>query len=220
MTTLPPMHGIASLGVSGPFAHDSQQLWAFALPSHARLVELSDAPGEALGLSEAPDVAEQVALSLVENGAERVWVADAWGGRKGLARVWWEVRVTRLRTAARPFATTLYGDSSRPILGGRLASICEASPDAVVAVWINRTPPWKRTVGRSKIGAPLQVRGEESSVASAVLAVGNVLASVTACAPAGVEADLAAARLAEVALTDLRETEQREEVDETRRGYL
>lgn len=205
---LPAMHGLLSLGPSGPFVRDSHPAWF----SHSDgFVRVLDMPGYLSALVEGgmDSVAARDLLGRMQaHGATRILWAGAQGGRRGHLHSAWDVRVATTTTPAADAVAEITGGAHRSV-GAEPVAPLEGDP-RVLAAYTHRAqsqkarlpssagPSWSRA-----LRLPAKITYHYRSVAYAALAAGSVGATVTVMADSLPGAEHRLRSVTDVVLNDI-----------------
>jgi hypothetical protein len=181
------MHGVLSLGPSGPFARNSQPAWFFHGDGVVRVLDMS---GYLAGLVEAGtdrEAARDLVGRMRANGTNRILWARAEGGRRGHLHAAWDVRVATTTTPAMDAVKEITGSTHRPLGAAPVSSL--EGHQGVLAAYTLQTQPqkvrlpssagptWSRT-----LRLPAEIHYHYTCAAYAALAAGSVGATVTVMA--------------------------------------
>ena len=206
------MHGLLSLGPSGPFVHTSQPAWFF--PGQG-LVRYLDVAGYQQALTEAGEseqVTADMARRLRAEGTSHVLWALAHGGKSGHAHVQWDVRAIRTENLAVEAVGNVTGvlAGSHPLGTTPIAQLVEL-PEVLAAYSTPLEPATVKlpsAVGprwASRLGLPAKIRYHFTRAGYVAIAAGNVGATVTVLAGSLPVVEHGLRSLVKVVLDDLRQ---------------
>jgi hypothetical protein len=202
------MHGLLSLGASGPFARDSHPAWFFHADGAVRVLDM---PGYLSALVEDgmdSVIARDLVGRMQAHGATRILWAGAQGGRRGHLHAAWDVRVATTTTSATEAVAEITGGTHRPIGAAPVASL--EGDQRVLAAYTHRAQPqkvqlpssagpsWSRT-----LRLPAKVHYHHTCVAYAALAAGYVGSTLTVLADSLPSAEHRLRSLTDVVLNDI-----------------
>ena len=205
------MHGLLSLGPSGPFSHTSQPAWFFPGAGLLRYLDVAGYQRALTELGEPDYVTADMAKRLRAEGASRVLWATAHGGKSGHAHVHWDVRVIRSESPAAEAVARIAGvmagqcplgttpvEQLKP-LPEVLAAYCAPVEPTKVKLPSSAGPRWAR-----RLGLPVHIRYHFTRAAYAAIAAGHIGATVTVYADSLPSAEHGLRSLVDVVLDDLR----------------
>lgn len=209
---LPVMRGLLALGPEGPFPVNSQPRW-FA--HRDGVVRWLDLPAYVDAQRSDGPPSEQVTAwvgTLERHGCSRVVSARGHGGTPGHVNATWDVRVIATRSPADEVLADLSQDepvASAPeapieILAQRAGVVTAStrpSPPGRVPVPRGAAPWWARWTATQ-----LHIDYHHEHLASAALAIGDVLAEVNVTAASKLAAEDGAIRLVDLVAYDLTAT--------------
>jgi hypothetical protein len=202
------MHGLLSLGPSGPFVRDSHPAWFFHADGAVRVLDM---PGYLSALVEGgmdSVVARDLIGRMQAHGATRILWAGAQGGRRGHLHTAWDVRVATTTTSATEAVAEITGGTHRPVGAAPVASL--EGDQRVLAAYTHRAqsqkvrlpssagPSWSRA-----LRLPAKIHYHYTCVAYAAVAAGNVGATVTVIADSLPSAEHRLRSLTDVVLGDI-----------------
>lgn len=209
---LPVMRGLLALGPEGPFPVSSQPRWFahrdgivrwLGLPAYTDALLTDGAPSERV---------TAVAATLERHGCTRVVWACGHGGTPGHVNATWDVRLIATQSPADEVLADLPQDE--PVAAAPQAPIeILAQRAGVVTAFTRPFPPSRIPVPRE--AAPwwarwtalqLHIDYDHEHLASAALAIGDVLAEVNVTAASKLAAEDGAIRLVDLVAYDLTST--------------
>lgn len=209
---LPVMRALLALGPEGPFPLSSQPRWFAHRDGVVRWLSLQ-AYTEALLSDGAPsERVAAVAATLDRHGCRRVVWASGHGGTPGHVNATWDVRLIATESPAEEVLADLPQDEraaaepAAPIeiltpRVGVVTAFTRPVPPSKVPVPREAAPWWARCIARE-----LHIDYHHEHLASAALAIGDVLAEVNVTAASKLAAEDGAIRLVDLVAYDLTST--------------
>lgn len=202
------MHGVLSLGPSGPFARNSQPAWFFHGDGAVRVLDMSGYQSALVEAGIDRAASRDLVARMRANGTSRILWARGEGGRRGHLHAAWDVRVATTATPAIDAVGEITGSTHRPLGAAPVSSL--EGHQGVLTAYTQRVQPqkvrlpssagptWSRT-----LRLPSEIRYHYTCAAYAALAVGPVGATVTVMADSVPGAEHRLRSLTEVVLDDI-----------------